>query len=48
MKNVFELRNGEKHVKGFVSKDGTKLVSHLLTPILKTSQLVRPVKGFIA
>ena len=32
---------------GFVSRDGAKLVSHLLTLVLKTSHLVKLVKGLI-
>lgn len=32
---------------GFVSRDGAKLVSHLLTLVLKASHLVILVKGLI-
>jgi len=32
---------------GFMSRDGAKLVSHLLTRVLKASHLVRIVKGLI-
>ena len=42
--NAFELRNGEEHLMGFVSRDGAKLVSHLLTLVLKASHLVILVK----
>ena len=47
LENTFELRNGEEHLMGFMSRDGAKLVSHLLTRVLKASHLVRIVKGLI-
>ena len=47
MKNTFELRNREEYLMGFVSRDGAKLVSHLLTLVLKASHLVILDKGLI-
>ena len=44
LENAFELRNGEEHVIDFMSRDGAKLVSHLLTLALKASHLVKLVK----
>ena len=47
MRNAFELRNREEHLMSFVFRDGAKLVSCLLTLILKESHLVRLIKGLI-
>ena len=47
LKNAFELRNKEEHLMGFVSRDRTEFVSHLLTLILYASHLGRLVKGLI-
>jgi len=47
LENAFELRYGEEHLMGFVSRDRERLVSHLLTLVLKTSHLVRLVHGLI-
>ena len=41
LKNAFELRNKEEHLMGFVSRDRTEFVSHLLTLILYASHLGR-------
>jgi len=45
--NAFEIRNGEEHLMGFVSRDGIKLVSHLLIVLLKASHLIKLIKGLI-
>ena len=37
--NAFELRNGEKYLMCFVSRDKVRLVSHLLTLVLKVTWL---------
>ena len=47
LENTFELRNGEEHLMSFVSRDGAKLVGHLLTIVLKASHLIRLVKKLI-
>ena len=47
MENAFEHRNKEEHLMGFLSRDKTNLVSHLLTLVLYASHLGRLVKGLI-
>ena len=45
--NAFEIRNGEEHLMGFMSRDRARFVSHLLTLVLKASHLVRLVNELI-
>ena len=47
LENAFELRNREKYLMSFVSRDGACLFSHILTLVLKVSYLVRLIKGLI-
>jgi len=44
---AFEFINVEEHLMGFVSRDGAKFISHLLTLVLKAIHLSRLVKGLI-
>ena len=47
VENALEFRNIEEHLMRFVSRDRTKLVSHLLTLVFKASHLGRLVKGLV-